>query len=113
MTSGSSSSSSNSSSKSNNSSSEEKDGGTSSSSSSIRHNSSGNILEGSDRGRDNPRGKSSAGRKRSIDPGHNADRTIADILDNIAKTLNVDSEVLLLQAETALENAGYLCQKYS
>lgn len=71
-----------------------------------------NILEGSDRGRETSRRKSSAGRKRSVDPGHNADRTIADTLDNIAKTLNVDSEELLQQAETALENAGYRGQKY-
>jgi hypothetical protein len=72
-----------------------------------------NILEGSDRGRESSRRKSSAGRKRSADSGHNSDRIIPDILDNIAKTLNVDSEELLQQAEIALENAGYRCQKYS
>jgi hypothetical protein len=79
----------------------------------MRHDSSVTILEGSDRGRETSRRKSSAGRKRSVDSGHNAHRTIADTLDNIEKILNGDSEELLQKAETALENAGYRCQKYS
>lgn len=72
-----------------------------------------NILEGSYKGIETSRRKSSAGRKWSVDSRHNADRSIADTLGNIAKTLNVDSEDLLQQAETALKNAGYRCQKYS
>lgn len=67
----------------------------------------------SDRGKDKVRKKSSMVTTGSEDARKNADKSIFNILDDIAKKLNVDSVDLLQQAEEELENAGYYCRAFS
>ena len=107
----SSSSSSRSSSSSSRSSSEKSNGGSSSSSNSHDNNRATPVI--SHRGKDEVRKKSSTVTMESADNRKNADKSISNILDDIARKLNVDSADLLQQADTELENAGYYCRAYS
>ena len=67
----------------------------------------------SDRGKDKVRKKSSTVLMVSADARENADKSIFNILDDIAKKLTVDSAELLQQAEKELENTGYYCRAFS
>ena len=93
------------------SSSEKSNGGSSSSSNSHDNNRATPVI--SHRGKDEVRKKSSTVTMESADNRKNADKSISNILDDIARKLNVDSADLLQQADTELENAGYYCRAYS
>ena len=93
------------------SSSEKSNGGSCSNSNSHDNNSATPIKR--DKGKDKVRKKSSTVTMESGDARKNTDKSISNILDDIATKLNVDSADLIQQAEKELENAGYYCRPYS